>query len=90
MMGIESTQKICTCIWEVGKKKNEGKRIGTVSSEIARKLRETENLCRKRDSSRLASSGLGTLCCRRMNAIFHGCYEGGSLPETGSEIGELA
>lgn len=53
------------------------------------KERKTESLLGKGD---LVASGVisgGTFHCRRMKAIFHGRYGDGSLPEAGSEIGEI-
>lgn len=48
-----------------------------MSLEIARNCKRRRTSAKKRDSaSRLTSSERGTLRCRRMNAIFHGCYGG--------------
>lgn len=90
MMRIKSTQEICIHAHGRSIKEKQGKKIGTVSPEIARNCQRRRTSAEREIPSRLVSSGGGTLRCRRMNAIFHGCYEDGSLPETGSGIGESA
>jgi len=49
MMEIESTQKRCTCVQEIDKRKARNKDWHCVARDCT-KLRKTENLCRKRDS----------------------------------------
>lgn len=75
-------------------KKEMKKEIGSASRETFRgELRKTDNLRGQGDPRRVWRHQEGTTDVppfRRANAIFHGRYGAGSLPEAGSGIGESA